>query len=58
MRVKTIYEDNCWDLEKAVNNYLEDAKRRGDKVLDIKFPGAGIRAPYGTNYWSAMIIME
>ena len=58
MNVRIINADNYVDLEKKVNQHLEDAKRWGYKVLDIKFSGAGSRAPYGTNYWSAMIIME
>ncbi|MBR5193058.1 MAG: sporulation protein Cse60 [Bacteroidaceae bacterium] len=58
MKVRIISEKNSRDLEKAVNEYLERAKRSGNKVIDIKFSGTGTWAPDGIEHWSAMIIME
>lgn len=58
MKVRIISEDTYFDLEKKVNDFLKGQERFGRKVIDIKFSGSGGRAPYGSTYWSAMIIME
>lgn len=58
MKVRIICADSYFELERMVNDFLKEQDQFGRKVIDIKFSGSGGRAPYGTTYWSAMVIME
>ena len=53
MKVEIIEKSSAYDLEKAVNKFIEG---RSD-VLDIKYSGCGSFPVYGCKYYSAMIIM-
>ena len=56
MKVKIIEEKTRWDLEKSINEYLLGYNCLN--ILDIKYTGCGSWAPYGTTYYSAMIILK
>lgn len=57
MKVKIFDYENKWDLESAINDWLDNVYR-SVKVIDIKYSGNGNRAPHSVNHWSAMVIYE
>lgn len=55
MRVKILRADTVWDLEKTINNFLENINNT--QIIDIKYQGVGNTPAYSTDRPSAMIIM-
>jgi hypothetical protein len=56
MRVKIIEKDNMFDLEYAVNEFLNSV--RPSSIIDIKYSGRGNHSTYSLDYYSVMIIMN
>ena len=55
MRVKILRADTVWDLEKKINNFLENINNT--QIIDVKYQGVGNTPAYSTDRPSAMIIM-
>lgn len=56
MRVIILEKCKKSDLQHDINNMLEHQKE--SNIVDIKYSGYGCYTPYGTNYYSAMIILK
>lgn len=56
MRVIILEKCKKSDLQHDINNMLEHQKE--SNIVDIKYSGSGCYTPYGTNYYSAMIILK
>ena len=56
MRVKILRADTVWDLEKKINNFLENTSDA--HIIDIKYQGVGNSSAYSVDCPSAMIIVS
>lgn len=56
MKVKIVEREGYQELEESVNMIL--SVHKSSEIFDIKYSGSGSRPPYGTKYFSAMIIFN
>lgn len=56
MKVKIIKADDTWDLEKEINNFLNNIS--DNQIIDIKYQGVRNHSSYSIDRLSAMIIMK
>lgn len=56
MRVEMIKSDSIYELECEVNRKIRNYNN--DDIIDIKYSGSGSVQPYGTMYYSVMIIFK